>query len=68
MAIKSIKNGKYVSVNLVKQSAMANGNHPIIYGNSPDLPRNEEFTILKFDNRDFRGVISFGQAVCFQTK
>ena len=36
--------------------------------NDLDFPKSEEMTILKYDNREYRGVITFGMSVVFQTK
>ncbi len=68
IALKCHKNGKYLAISPHEHNATASGNHPILYVKTPTgMRRIEELTILKFDNREYRGVITFGSAVCFQT-
>ncbi len=57
-----------MSINSQDQNAFADGMHPILYVKDLEFAKQEELTILKFDNREYRGVITFGSAVCFQTK
>jgi hypothetical protein len=65
VALKSVKNGKYLAINKKEGNASATGNHPILYVPDLDFHKCEEMIVLKFDNREYTGVITFGSAVCF---
>ena len=59
VAFRSLKNDKYVAVDIENSCATATGNHPILYVADLDTPKKEEFKVLKFDNREATGVMKF---------
>lgn len=49
-------------------TAQSKGHHPILYVSDLEIPKNEELTLLKFEDRDSRDPVTFGSSVCFQTQ
>ena len=63
IALKCLKNNKYLAVNIDNNSATATGNHPILYVKDLDYPKLEELKVLKFDNRESKSILTFGTAL-----
>jgi hypothetical protein len=48
-------------------TASSKGHHPILYVSDLEVAKNEELTLLKFEDRDSKDPVTFGSSICFQT-
>lgn len=48
-------------------TASSRGHHPILYVADLEVAKNEELTLLKFEDRDSKDPVTFGSSICFQT-
>ena len=60
VALKSLINQQYVSVNLNDGTAFAQGHHPVLYVKDIDITKSEELIIYKFDDRESTEPVMFG--------
>ena len=67
VVFKSVKNGKYLSVNQQEGNVSATGHHPILYVPDLEVNKYEELTILKFEDRESKDFITFTSSICLQT-